>query len=215
MRSTIRLLSICWLFTDLTTHAYAMELGCPPAVRGTPGSFPLDYNDPANKGHILYLVESAHMPPSVETLEKGNSSSVGGDLAYVLNAYPNHPRGLNAMARLGEKEHSEQPHGAIYSIPCYFERAMAFVPQDPIPPMLYGVYLAWNNQDEKALKYYQASEALDPDNANLQYDEGLLYFKMKQYDKAAEYAHKAYAGGFSLPGLRLKLQSVGKWSDQP
>ena len=46
---------------------------------------------------------------------------------------------------------------------------------------------------------------LEPDNATINYNLGLLYLKAKDYDKAAEYADKAYALGFPLPGLRNQL----------
>ena len=213
MRPLSCLIGLAFLLSGALHNAYA-DLGCPPAIKTTPGNFPLDYNDPENKGHILYLVEMAHFTPAVETLQHGNTSSIGGDLAYVLNAYPNHPRALNAMARLTEIEHTQQPNSARYSIACYFHRAMDFAPTDPTPPMLYAIYLANHDKDQEALQNYQLSEKIDPDNPNLQYNMGLLYFKMKEYDKSLDYAHKAYDGGFPLPGLRQKLQKAGVWKNE-
>ncbi|MBK8750852.1 MAG: hypothetical protein IPL99_04020 [Candidatus Competibacteraceae bacterium] len=40
---------------------------------------------------------------------------------------------------------------------------------------------------------------------------GLLYFDLKQYGLAKQYAQKAYQLGYPLPGLRKKLASVGQW----
>ena len=187
---------------------------CPPAIKAGPGHFPLDYNDPENKGHILYLVEMAHFTPQVEQLTRGSTSSVGGDLAYVLNAYPNHPRALNAMARLAENEKTSQPPGAAYPIDCYFERAIDFAPSDPIPSLLYGNYLSKKSLYDAALDQYKRAEKIDPQNTNVLYNMGLLYFKMKQYDDALAYAKKAYAAGFPLPGLRQQLESSGHWKDE-
>jgi hypothetical protein len=36
---------------------------------------------------------------------------------------------------------------------------------------------------------------------------------MKQFDKSLESAHRAYALGFPLPGLREKLKRAGKWQE--
>jgi tetratricopeptide (TPR) repeat protein len=213
MRPTLRSVALVFLLSISLHNAYA-DLGCPPAIKSTPGNFPLDYNDPDNKGHILYLVEVNHFTSSVETLQHGDTGSIGVDLSYVLNAFPNHPRALNAMARLAEKDHTLQPYGAKYSIECYFQRAMDFAPTDPTPPMLYAIYLASHGKDQEALQNYQLSEKIEPDNPNLQYNMGLLYFKMKEYDKSLEYAHKAYDGGFPLPGLRQKLQKAGVWKNE-
>ena len=199
----------------LTTAFIAQAAGiCPPAIKAGPGHFPLDYNDPENKGRILYLVEMAHFTPQVEQLTRGSTSSVGGDLAYVLNAYPNHPRALNSMTRLAEKEKLPQPPGAAYSIDCYFERAINFAPSDPIPSLLYGNYLTFNTQYDAALEKYKQAEKIDPQNPNVLYNMGLLYFKMKQYDDSLAYAKKAYAAGFPLPGLRQQLESSGHWKDE-
>ncbi|VAY89545.1 conserved exported hypothetical protein [mine drainage metagenome] len=213
MRLILRSIALALLLSGSLHSAYA-DLGCPPAIKSTPGNFPLDYNDPDNKGRILYLVEMRHFTPAVETLQHGSTGSIGVDLSYVLNAFPNHPRALNAMARLAEKDHTLQPYGAQYSIECYFHRAMDFAPTDPTPPMLYAIYLTSHDKDQEALQNYQLSEKIEPDNPNLQYNMGLLYFKMKEYDKSLDYAHKAYDGGFPLPGLRQKLQKTGVWKNE-
>jgi len=42
---------------------------------------------------------------------------------------------------------------------------------------------------------------------------GLIYFDLKDYDKALSFAHRAYGSGFPLPGLRDKLKKVGKWQE--
>jgi hypothetical protein len=196
-----------------TIHMVHAAGACSPAIKAGPGKFPLDYNDPENKGHILYLVETIHFTPQVEQLTRGATSNVGGDLSYVLNAYPNHPRALNAMARLAEKENTTQPSGAAYPIDCYFDRAINFAPSDPIPPLLYGNYLSKKSLYDAALEKYKQAEKIDPQNTNVLYNMGLLYFKTKQYDDSLAYAKKAYAAGFPLPGLRQQLESSGHWKD--
>src|ERR1700682_1722293 len=42
---------------------------------------------------------------------------------------------------------------------------------------------------------------------------GLAYFDLRDYDNALDRARSAYRLGFPLPGLRNKLQEVGKWQN--
>lgn len=57
------------------------------------------------------------------------------------------------------------------------------------------------------LKYEKAKEA---DYADAEYFLGHVYFELKQYDKAREHADKAYKLGYPFPGLRKKLERIGK-----
>ena len=195
-----------------TLSAWAADGACPPVVP-TPGQFgPFDYNDPDNKGHNLQIVEQYHFSPSVQLLAHGESGSVGGDLDYVLRAFPNHPRALNSMANLAIKEKKDRPNGAHFTVGCYFERAFAFAPSDAVIHMVYANYLYQIHKDNAALEQDAEAEKLYPQNANILYNECLLYFNLKDYDKSLAYAQKAYAAGFPLPGLRNKLEKIGKWS---
>ncbi len=197
---------------------YAQAEGyCPDVVKSdNANTFPLDYNARQNNPHLFHLVEIAHFTPSVEELLQGNTSQkVGPDLDYTLNAYPNHPRALNALVGLAIKGKTNHPDGMKYTVECYFQRASQIAPDDPIPHLVHGNYLAKTGKDNEALAEYQAAEKLDPQNANLQYNMGLLYFNLKQYDQALSYAHKAYDNGFPLPGLKQKLESTGQWKDSP
>ena len=151
-----------------TTSLSSFAAGdCPPSIQ-TSGQFgPFDYNNPDNKGQRLNLVESAHFTPEVESLIRGHSSYIGSDLDYTLRAFPNHPRALNAMARLAIQEKTPTPRGAHFSVECYFSRAIEFTPSDPIPYLLYGNYLAKNSREQEALEKYQQAEKIDPQNANV------------------------------------------------
>ena len=196
----------------VATSLSSFAAGDCPAAISAPGQFgPFDYNNPENKGQRLNIVESVHFTPQVEQLIRGQSGYIGGDLDYTLRAFPNHPRALNAMARLALQEKTSTPGGAHFTVDCYFIRAMDFAPADPIPYLLYGNYLAKNFREQEALEKYQLAEKIDPQNANVLYNIGLLFFRMKQYDQSLAYAKKAYAAGFPLPGLRQKLESAGQW----
>ena len=55
------------------------------------------------------------------------------------------------------------------------------------------------------------ADELLPDDMNVQYNLGLAYFRLKDYDKALFHAQRAYARGAQLPGLERMLRNVGKW----
>jgi tetratricopeptide (TPR) repeat protein len=80
--------------------------------------------------------------------------------------------------------------------------------------MIYAVYLNKIGKLKEALEQLEVAEKADSDNANLNYNIGLVYFDLKNYEKALYFAHRAYELGFPLPGLRNKLQKAGKWSEQ-
>lgn len=177
------------------------------------GYGPFDYRTEKPK---LEIVEGAHFLPFVENLQRGNTSTTpGGDIDYTLRASPNHHRALLAMMNLAKKEKTEKPRGSRYSISCWLDRAERFAPDDGMVKMLYGVYLLRRGETEQGAKKLEEALTLAGDNANVYYNLGLAYFDLKDYDKALASAHKAYQLGFQLPGLRQKLEKIGKWKDLP
>ena len=161
----------------------------------------------------LGIVIGAHFTSGVENLTQQKTGPFGGDIDYTLRAIPNHPRALMTMMKLVERTKMERPPGAQYSIECYFDRAMRFRPKDGTVRMIYADFLAKRGKHREALEQLEVAKELAGDNANLNYNVGLAYVELKDYDKALAHAHKAYALGFSLPGLRNKLERVGKWRD--
>lgn len=174
------------------------------------GYGPYDYWTDKGK---LGLVEHFHFTPKVENLRSGESSYIGGDLDYTLRAFPNHARALNAMVKLSEREKTDKPIGALYTISCYFERAIRFRPEDSTARVLYGAYLSKKGRYSEALAQLQVAEENAEDNSNVHYNIGLIYFDLKNYDKSLAHAHRAYSLGFPLMGLKQKLQRSGKWKD--
>lgn len=173
---------------------------------------PYDYRTQQDK---LPIVEVAHFTPIVENLVRGQNSGIepGGDLDYTLRAFPNHHRALVAMMRYGEKKKSDRPPGTNYSVECYFERATRFKPDDPIVRMLYASYLGGKNRAPEAVRQLEfASTAPDPSGFT-SYNIGLVYFDLKEYDKALAQAHKAIALGFPQTTLQELLAKAGKWSE--
>ncbi len=172
---------------------------------------PFDYRDPSFVDN-LRLVEIAHFTPSVESLTRGNTAiRPGHDLDYTLRAFPNHHRALNAVARHQLQYPGGPPPKMRYTAECYFERAIHFTPDDAMVRMLRGNYHAKSGSYKKALKDYQEALRLEPESAEIHYNIGLLYVKLKDYKEARSHAQRAYQYGYPLPGLRNQLKRMGKW----
>ena len=177
---------------------------------------------PLNAASADYLVEKHqvaqseqyHFTPEVEALIRGKSTAtIGSDIHWMLDLYPNHHRALVAMMRLGEKQKTPMPGGAKYTVDCYFERAVRFRPDDMISRMLYASFLAKNGRRADAAAQLDVVNKNASDNPFTHYNLGLIYLEMQEYDKALTQAHKAKELGFGRAELRDKLKAAGKWRD--
>jgi len=176
---------------------------------------PFDFRDPRARGEPLRLVEGAHFMPRVRGLvEDRNDSAVIDDIDYTLRAFPNHHHALYAVTRYWFlPDSSKRVKNRSISTPpeCYFARAINFRPDDGTVRMLYGLFLHKRKMLKEALEQYSAAEKLIPESAQLLYNLGLLHFDMRQYEQSLDYARKAYALQYPLPGLRNKLKAKGYW----
>jgi len=160
------------------------------------------------------LVEQVHFTSKVESLAGGNTSiTAGGDMNYTLRVFPNHHRALMAVIKLGEKEKTNKPRDMDYSVSCWFNRAERFRPDDGMVKAIHGIYLIRSGKPGEAIKKLEEAIESGGDNPNIFYNLGLAYCDLKLYDKALENAHRAYAAGFPLPGLRNRLKQAGKWQE--
>lgn len=175
---------------------------------------PFDYTNGAHFRQRLPVVEQHHFTAKVENLVAGESGGLMADIDYTLRAFPNHHRALYAMIRLQLKE-PVRYGSQFYTMTCYLERAVAFKPNDPIPRLLYGIYMQRKGDLEEAREHYEMALRLDPDSAEINYNAGLLYLKLGEEKRALEAAHTAYANGHQLPGLRNQLKRRGVWQPQP
>lgn len=219
-------LPVGWLFfitlsiLPMSVHAqYAPWVG--DTLRGAPcqgkgqSYGPFDYTNPMHRGEHLRLVEGAHFMPRVRSLiEDRRDSAVINDIDYTLRAFPNHHDALYAITRYWFLPDSNKRvrNRQIDTPPeCYFQRAINFKPDDGTVRMLYGLFLHRLKKYGSALEQYDAAEQLSPESPQLLYNIGLLHFDMKQYEKSLDYAKKAYARQYPLPGLRNKLKKKGFW----
>lgn len=204
------------LLVFLNYPCYAAgEDGCPVLRHGYG---PYDYRTATKEQ--LALVEGAHFFPNVENLRentphpnRGYIVVPGKEIDYTLRAFPNHHRALMSASRLALRQKSDRPNGLQASIDCYFKSALSFRPDDSYVPLIYGIHLAKNGRMPEAIEYFDRAKKLGDDSANLHYNLGLAYFQAKRYPEALEAAHKAYAAGFPLMGLKNMLKKAGKWSE--
>lgn len=161
------------------------------------------------------MVESVHFPPAVEALIRGSTSTVGGDLGYTLQVFPNHHRALIAMMNLGIKLKSPLPPQALYSVECYFDRAVRFRPDDAIVHMIYAKYLSSQGRKPEAIKQLDVAASLEKDNGFTQYNIGLILLEMNEFDRALAQAHTALSLGFQRPALKERLVAANRWREPP
>ncbi len=173
------------------------------------GNFgPYDYLVHKDK---LPVVENRHFTSRVEQLQAGETSkNPMGDIRYTLVKFPNHHRALYSAVRFNLANRNEASRRR-YPAECFLQRAIHFSPKDPVPYMLYGLYLHRLGKLEQSLEKYQTAERLAPNDANLLYNIGLVHFDRKNYSESHRYAVKAYSHGIGLPGLKRKLQQAGHW----
>jgi Flp pilus assembly protein TadD len=174
---------------------------------------PYDYADPLDKAQRLTIVENYHFTPEVETLRAGKSGSLASDIDYTLRAFPNHHRALWSVAQLELR--NKGPLREFRSAECYFDRALRWRPNDPMVHTVYAIFLSRRGDTKGALARYKEALSLAPDNAEVNYNAGLLYFELNDLESARKHAKIAYDLGYPLPGLKNKLKQKNMWTDTP
>jgi tetratricopeptide (TPR) repeat protein len=208
---------LLWATISATAHASAdLSPNCGSLSNNYLGK-PTDYRSAPPEQ--LNLVETHHFRAEHAQILKGattfqhgeNSGSLMGGFDYTLRAFPNHHLALHDIDRLGSLLKTERPINASYPLDCYYQRAIAFVPEDGVVRMLYGLYLNRRGKTKDALEQLRLAEEFSPDDTNVQYNLGLAYFQLKEYAQAREFATRANDRGFPLPGLKQMLIKAGKW----
>jgi hypothetical protein len=188
--------------------AKADELTCGP-LRNAFG--PFDYRIASVDDKAV--VENRHFTRKVERLQAGETGLIGQDIDYTLRVFPNHSRALMSMSRLAVRERKPRPPGAGFTIDCYFDRAFRLAPSDPMPNVLFGLYLTRVERNSEAAPYFDRGAELAGGDPNVHYNLGLGYLDLGMHDKALTHARAAYAAGFPLPGLRDRLKQAGAWKE--
>lgn len=199
-----------------TGGALAQNLSaCGPTPALSPGGStfgPFDYRTAT--AWERRLVEGSHFGPNIENLQSGNrGTAIGAEIHYTLGAFPNHPRALLAMSNLGQKTKVAKPPGAQWTVDCYFDRAIRWRPDDPSVRLVFGIHLIRRGQNDIARVQLGMAEEHALDEGSFRYNLGLALFDIGEVDRALEQAWRAHALGYDLPGLKRRLEKIGKWRD--
>lgn len=172
---------------------------------------PLDYANATDRATFDYKVRRFHFMPDVERLVRGQTGPLPGDIAYSLRQSPNHHRALHSMMRwqLNNPLPIDAANRRIFSMECYFERALIINGKDAVVYLIKGIYFHRKGDTKSALEAYQQALTLDPKFAEAHYNIGLLYVELEQLEDAGKHAIVAYELGYPLPGLRKKLERLG------
>ena len=171
------------------------------------------YDSRTEQGQPKHIVESYHFTPAIEGLVRGEGASLGAEIAYTLQAFPNHHRALVAMMNLGIRVKAQQPPGASFTVECYFNRALRYRGDDTIVRILYARFLSLNSRKGEALRQLQVATESAGDNGFTHYNIGLTYLEMSEYPSALAEAHRASELGFMRPELKNRLVAAGKWAE--
>jgi tetratricopeptide (TPR) repeat protein len=202
-------------------------MGPPPAMAEDCGPVPLpgaagpyDYVDSKFSWNLNDISQN-HWVPYQREMANNRLQHALAQLYYLLVRVPNHYPGLFELGRIA------QLHPGVTYVPalagmnetlafpatpeCYFDRAFRYRPKDPTLRMLFGLYYHKIHKLQEAVVQYEKAEAMDPESSEIQYNMGLVYFDLKDYESAVSHAQKAYKLGYPLAGLRKKLVAAGKW----
>lgn len=150
-----------------------------------------------------------HIQPAQKQISSGNlSRNVMNNLHFVLHKVPNDHRALALLVQWAKAGGYDKKYA---SPGCYLTWARQFTPDDTTV-LAYGGYYFYDKKDvDRARQWWEQALAIDADNADVNYNLGLLMFDQGRYTDARTHAMAAYAAGYPLPGLREKLQQVGQW----
>lgn len=154
----------------------------------------------------LRVVERHHFAPQVEQLVKGQSGTLGADLAYTLNAAPNHHKALASAMQLAQRLKTDQPPDMRYPVSCYLDRATRFRPRDTVVRSLYALHLGlFLGRIDDAVKQVAYAEQWVQDNPMALHNLGLVYLELKQADAAQRIAQQLRAQGLEQAALFDRL----------
>ncbi len=219
-------LTMVLLTALLHSFAHAGELidrydpDCLPLfAQGRHGPFNYNTATPAEKN----LVEGTHFDEHYQAYRLGKQKlqkkkdyiieTPAAGFSYTLWAFPNHAPALAAMEDLGFKQKLEKLPGAELRVHCYFQRAVKLAPDDPLVRSIYGYYYARRGKGPEANEQLAKAESLGEENMSVMVYAAFAYLELKEYDKALSAAKAAYQLGYSLPGLRNRLEKAGKWTE--
>ena len=179
---------------------------------------PMDFRtaDPRDRR----VVEEWHFDMELQTFLSGllagtnmaGTGSVVWGFAYTLKSFPNHPVALLVMEQLGRKLKSEKPQNVDISLECWFMRAFMIAPDDPTVRALYGIYLAHRGRTGEALLNLKVAQDSNELSTGIQYQVGLTYLNLKQFDAAQLIAMRLVRAGYPLETIQRRVREAGRWN---
>lgn len=162
----------------------------------------------------IAIVEKAHFTPSVEALVKGKSTELpGADIHYTLVTFPNHPRALLAVARLGKKKLPQAQSGLGLPVECYFERAIRFASDDMLMRLLYARYLGDEGRKDEALAQVEVATREVDGSPLTQRNAGLVLLELGAFERALAQSHKLLSVWPDEDLLSGELKKAGHWRE--
>ena len=213
LRSCAMASGLGWSGTDL--EGYRLRW-----CRGQ-GFGPWDYydvdepSDPDYHDGRWWEAIKTHAEPGFDAMnddpfDQGAYNRAADEFDYLLRAYPNHPQILQGVIQLELKRRDSSRRLIRYKTPpeCYLIRAAVFRPRQSHVPQLMGIYLQRLGEADRAIEFYRQALELSPDAAEIQYNLGLAYFEINEFQLAAGCARQAYRLGYPLRGLQSKLRRI-------
>lgn len=94
------------------------------------------------------------------------------------------------------------------------QKAIEVRPDDSAPYSALAVFYRKQKKLNLAKEtLLQGDKAMEGKSAEIHYNLGLIYLELGEIDSALERAHAAYAMGYPLPGLKTRLEKIGKWTE--
>ena len=155
----------------------------------------------------LHNVQLYHLGPGKEAVAKGRWDVALKEFEFILRYYPNHPVVLSLVSDLCLKWVAP-----ACDAKGWFQKAIERNPNAAPTYILHGVYLHRSKRINEAVREYRRAIELAPGYADAHYNLGIALADLKQYELANQHAQKSYELGATLPGLRVRLEKLGKWN---
>jgi len=205
----VSLVLLIWSNVSLGLGWTGFDIKGAPCTGNRQGFGPFDYTNATHRKKHLKVVEDYHFTREVEQLKRGKSGHVAGDLDYTLRAFPNHHRALYALYRYATIPSLKKRRPLPTAPECYFQRAIAFKPGDPIVHTLYGQYLLKKKRLNLARTEFVTALQIRPSYTSARYYLGITLFKQGEMAEAQKQANYVYKDGYKGQRLRKILEEAG------
>ena len=93
---------------------------------------------------------------------------------------------------------------------CWFDRAVAYRPDDPTVRILYADELLKQGKRNEVLSQLQVAEEHASESATMHYNLGLLYLDLKDFDRSVEHARQGLRAGSAASRAEEQARTSGQ-----